>query len=360
MEEFATMSKASSKRSILIDFADKQLLVHEKTAQALGNAIAIAITLTLPRLLVLFQLCLPSLGQALHCMSQISRFRLDRERRLTSHLLETFLRADSISNVASRLIGTHLGMRRIRLGVRHRDFLLRCREMGMNFREDKLGFGVVCMILLALLAFYVCVQAIAIMTLGILSGNLGVPASPACGLWLPAKATDKMTVIATQEESRAVAYAKHTYSVAPSSCSLDGTFVTQNIQYQESRGHDCPFAPEHCLNHASAIILDSGMQSARILGLNSVEQYSFRKKITCAPLRSQRSSGSAPNGPDRISSLHNAGGQLDRARYGEPYDLMRVVDDEICDRNGYLHRYGNPSAQGEHQPTNLKENSIYI
>ena len=322
----------------LVNSPDKQLLVHEESAEIIINAIAVGNTLALPRLLIFIQIFLPYAVRSIRRMSHLTHRRPERDPgRVTSYALRTLQEAESIGSAMSGLTRDHLAMEHLELGAYSNHIMVRCRKIYSNFQEDRLGFSVVCLMVLALAAFYVGVQATAILTTGIMSSNYGIPASPLCREWLPAKYFDLSISIALEEAYEAVAYAEAQYSNATGWKPASG-FVRPKLDYQEYRDQACPFALEYCDGKKSAITLDTGIQDAKVLGFNTAERYSFRKKMTCAPLQSRRLGSLDLKETYNVSSLYGSMSQFYQANPGDSYDHMQVMRDEHCDHEGYFYR----------------------
>ena len=346
----------------LIQNADRQLLVHEETAQIITNAIAIATTLALPRILILIQLGLPCLVRATHRLNHQSE--PDRQPgRLTSHVLQTFQSAESIGSMASKLVHRHLGMPHIEIGVNKYGFRKRYHEIWANFLENRWAFSVLCLAVLALGALYIAIQTIAVLTAGIVSNSFGVSSLSTCGQWLPLgpltnETTPGPVMITADGEYEAIAYAETYYGTA-SPGRRTSEYARQKIDYQIYQNRPCPFAHEYCVGNNSALVMDTGMQSTRVLGINTAEQYFFRKEVTCAPLITQNSNASSSQELRNGIELHY------QARSGDPYVAMQVLKRERCERYGYQTRYAftgnkgmlmlNVSSRNFMLPVNIKE-----
>ena len=300
------------------------------TAQIVTNIIAVATTLALPRVLILVQLCSPAIVGALRRATQVILSRPEREpSRLTSHALDTFQNADSLGDAATRLTREHHGMRRIRMGVNKDTFKHYCHAIYSNFQEDSRGFSLICLTILALAAFYVGIQAIAILTAGIISTGYGVSTSPACGWWIPTVFGDPVGSFCTivtynrEAEYEALTYADTHYGKDPAGTG-GSEYVQQRIDYQEYTNKFCPFAYDYSISNNSGFLLDTGMQNARVLGINTAEQYHFRKQVICAPLIPPRSEKSVTHNATSVAEIYY------QATIGEPYNMMRVAKDSDC------------------------------
>lgn len=63
-------------------------------------------------------------------------------------------------------------------------------------------------------------------------------------------------------------------------------FYNQSIAYTENHWQKCPFISEICANGSnSAMILDTGLVDAKVVGINSPAHLQFRRTTACAPLR---------------------------------------------------------------------------
>ena len=320
----------------LIEYTDRQVLVHEETAQIITNTIAIATTLTLPRILILIQLGLPYVVRATRRLNHSS----EPERqsgRLTSHTLQTFQNAESIGSAASELVRRHLGMPHIEIGVNNHGFRTCCHEICTNFQENKWAFSILFLAVLTLGAFYIAIQIIAILTTGIVSNSFGVSNLSTCGLWLPLspftnETTQGPVMITADGFHEAIAYTEMFYGTATLG-RRSSEYANQKIDYRTYQNRPCPFAHEYCVGNSSALIMDTGVQSIRVLGINTAEQYFFRKRVACAPLVMEVSKNSS------FRELRNGIELSYQARSGDPYVMMQVMNSEKCERYGYQTRY---------------------
>ena len=162
----------------------------------------------------------------------------------------------------------------------------RCRNIYSNFQENRWGFSFICLAILGLGGFYVGIQSVAIFTTGIISGSFGLSTSPVCGQWMPFSNASKSSTATIEDEHEAIAYAESYYS--KSLFRTPGTeYVRRKIDFKSYQDEPCPFPHSYCVSNNSTLVLDSGMQSSRILGVNTAEEYFVRKRLDCAPLISQ-------------------------------------------------------------------------
>ena len=338
-----------------LKIVDRQLLVHEETAQIISNAIAVATTLALPRLLVLFQVSLPLILRTTRDLPRL--FPKRRRSRLTSHILETFRNADTIGAVASRLARRHLGMSHVSLNENDRHPQRRCHNLYVNFLEDTWAFSIICLGILFLGAFYLGIQAVAILTSCIVSTNLGLSSSPDCGWWVPPPVVSSKDsyqvppfVLPNEAHFESITDTRRYHGTASIS-SGDSTFASQPISYQENPRAPCPFNRKYCAGHEPAFLADTGYQNSKVLGINTAEQYLFRVQAACSPLHSQVSDailseeleipsldriseGISPMGNDFNKSIK----QSYRATPGDSYDAMQISLIRSCENYNYLYK----------------------
>ena len=99
--------------------------MHEETAQVITNTIAVATTLILPRLLVLLQLCMPSIARGIGNLSRFIRYGSERvPERLTLYALETVQEAGSIGAAARGLACEHLGMEYVEIAGKYNTMIV--------------------------------------------------------------------------------------------------------------------------------------------------------------------------------------------------------------------------------------------
>ncbi|MCJ1383780.1 hypothetical protein MMC17_006894 [Xylographa soralifera] len=82
----------------------------------------------------------------------------------------------------------------------------------------------------------------------------------------------------------ALTYADRCYgaNTATDGCNY---LYNQSISYTENPNDPCPFAGDVCLEGSrSALTLDTGWLDAKYLGINSEERFQFRRSTTCSPL----------------------------------------------------------------------------
>ena len=82
---------------------------------------------------------------------------------------------------------------------------------------------------------------------------------------------------------RSINHAETYYNATPTS-SPSSDYVSRRTQYQVFNNATCPFAQTCCISNGFALLMDTGYRNARILGVNTVKPYLFRKQATCAPL----------------------------------------------------------------------------
>ena len=328
-------------------------MLHEETAQIITNAIAVATTLTLPRLLVLLQVSLPFILKATRYLPRL--FPRRKRSRLTSHILETFRDAETIGVAASRLTRRHLGMQHVTLAENDPDFQRRYYNFFANFQEDKWTFSIICLGILSLGAFYIGMQAVAILTSGIVSGNFGLSNSPDCGWWIPPPVVSSTIpyqvppfVLPSEAHYESINYAERHYGTTSMS-SAGSAFVSQRISYKENLCAPCPFDHRCCAGENPAFLVDTGYQSSRILGINTAEQHLFRMQTVCTPLNSQLPNGTVPivlnsNSMERVPTSNASMDkksleQSFHARPGDSYNYMRITRNESCFNYNYLFKY---------------------
>ena len=181
-------------------------------------------------------------------------------------MLDTLRGADTIGSAATRLAHDHLGMQHITIGTAETTFRRRWYGIYTNFRDDRLGFSVVRLMVLTLGAFYVGVRATAILTAGITSSSFGLSTSSICGWWLPFGSTANNTkptskrfwYITTEDPFEAVNYAKSQYGTAVAG-NAASDYIVERIVYHNLSNQPCPFANKLCRYSNAAFGLDTGL-----------------------------------------------------------------------------------------------------
>ena len=293
---------------------------------------------------MLLQACLPLVvryGLRLKASIQGS---LEREPgRISSHALQTFQNAGSIGSAATGLASEHLAMQHVEVGASEQNFWTFIIQIQSNYQQDRWGFSIICLVVLALGAFYIGIQAMAILTAGIVSSSFGVPTSSGCGFWLPVDPVSddgySFGPTNTEEMYESIHYAEARYGGALLGMPGFET-VRQRIDYQVFHNGSCPFTVQCCLSNRSAITFDTGKQSAQVLGINTMEEYSFRRQLRCAPLIS-------PN-LNNFSSRETQNDVIEnhyKARPGDSYRSMQVLDRESCYDFRYCTKFGISSGK---------------
>ena len=340
---------------MLVDYADHQFLVREETVQAISNGVAVAVTLALPRLLILIQILLPILLSHISCLLQVIPSRsTNSPGRLTCNALQTFRSSSSVEEAVSRLTHEHLGMRHIQIEEEEPTYVKSCRQIMANFREDKRGFTLIGLSILSLLSFFIAVQTIAVVSQGIVSSRMALSNSDACGIWSPSSFSSlqnkSLTILLVDghfsEVDRYVADCYGEDSMAES-CSM---FSQRKIDYTATHNAPCPFAKDYCLGNNSAFELDTGIQDSLNLGINLKTRYYFRQKMVCAPLINTPEPSSIRSGlSEWLESHHMVDTEVHREwlewsdkRYGarpnESY-LSSQHPKSMCAEHGYQYRY---------------------
>jgi hypothetical protein len=70
---------------------------------------------------------------------------------------------------------------------------------------------------------------------------------------------------------------------SPSECRL---FPTKKLNWTATHNAACPFKEDICLEAGTAAyMLDTGLQSSRMLGINSQYELQWQHRTNCAPLK---------------------------------------------------------------------------
>ena len=262
--------------------------------------------------------------------------------------METFRNADSIGSAASELTQRHLAMKHLTLEDNNPYLLRRCCDIYFNFQEDKWTFSMIFLAVVSLGMFHVGIQAVAILTAGVVSSNFGVSSSPNCGYWYPravinvSKASDQLPqyVYPHEELYESISYAESYYGTASISSTVS-PYLSQRIEYQERSDASCPFDHRCCTSEDSALLMDTGYQSSTVLGINTAQQYFFRLRAVCSPLNAKDFGGTRPamlNTTNFEDDRDKIVKQYYHAKPGESYDTMPGMLYGSCDGYKYFFR----------------------
>jgi hypothetical protein len=229
MGKYVTIFHAPTLSLLLTMALGYQVLVTDETAQIISNTVAVALTLSLPRLLIFMKLLLPSRTRSQlprvqvrtaspsrnanlvplvelapgeeggeysaeeypdNPLPQASTFQLPRATyiphssgRITSGIERTLREASSFENGVARLGRNHLAMGRVALGENNDGIPKKWTHIINNLREDTWGFALVTALMLGLFALFLGEQIVAISAAGIVSRSYALSVSPNCGWW---------------------------------------------------------------------------------------------------------------------------------------------------------------------------------
>ncbi|KAI8626174.1 hypothetical protein F5Y19DRAFT_466563 [Xylariaceae sp. FL1651] len=144
--------------------------------------------------------------------------------------------------------------------------------------------------------------------------------SPHCGMWTIPEDTPVDIIQAvvssaiSQELDAAVNYAQQCYLPSQSFTTLNcGTFVQNHVNTTVKLNATCPFDQSICSSQDSNIELDTGyLDTHKIFGLNAPlrERFLWRKKVRCAPLRTDGFSSSFTDSLNQSYTRYSYGDNL--------------------------------------------------
>jgi hypothetical protein len=159
-----------------------------------------------------------------------------------------------------------------------------------------------------------------------------------CGFWVldneaGDKAQDLDDLYRLQKEARASHYARTCYNkpvvMAPTACNF---FYNQSIRFSTKSQQLCPFeSAEMCISRYSAVIFDTGLVDASVIGINARGTHKFRRKTTCSPLKMTEPYVRKVSPEDSNSTAFRYYyGETDNAEYtfntsGSPFDWLVPV-----------------------------------
>ena len=309
-----------------------QYLIPEKRANLISNAIAVTLTLALPRVYILFKRSIPSLLNFLNWIVQLEFLswlrqasssifekihgRLgrtssstlsvetpvelnaasypdeDRERRILTGTLATIQGSTTTEDAVSQLARRHLAMPRLTIGddALHPHSLRRTFE---NIAMEPGASGYILLFMFLLFAIYIGIQVIAVSSSFIIGGSAATIKSGACAYYVTGNWTNDWEIISFSAHHRhqssltelALTYAEACYQSTESTTPCPMA-ATRSIIHNTSTSSSCPFPNESMckFGNKSVFAMDSGFVQASRLGINSARRFEFRRRTTCSPV----------------------------------------------------------------------------
>ena len=332
-------------------YADAELaykyLVPERTATVVSNAIAVTLTLALPRLYIILIWLLSALAKlwrrsqwsdTLNSGQRLLRRFFDKlpstltnrsvfaetneiplplshrdvsghqyqDQRLCSGIQETLRSSATSEDAVSRLARSHLAMPRLTVGLggTRQNRLL---QLIQNLKEDPRGFASILALMLLLFAIYIGLQVMAISSSFIIGDSAAVINEGRCAYsvayWDDDWALNPSSVRSGfwgDLSELALKFEQTCYSGRPSMIPCRGV-LAPNLPYVSHSGTRCPFPePTMCkLGDSSAFTLDTGFLNSKILGINARTNFEFRRLTICAPVNNNDTFVSVSNPSDK-------------------------------------------------------------
>ena len=171
----------------------------------------------------------------------------------------------------------------------------------------------------------------------IASDRVGLVSSKHCGIWqldihAGKEAADRDDLDNYQKEARASQYARTCYNAPdpddPFSCRI---FYNQSIKFSTETDQPCPFASSELCSGGlySAVLFDTGLIDASVIGINAPETHKFRRTTTCSPLNMSEPYIVSPESMNN-TDYHYYYGAKDDIEYtfntsGRPFDWLVPV-----------------------------------
>ena len=309
-----------------------QYLVSDKTAAATSNAIAVTLTLALPRLYILIKRSVPhlvkfykrnahfltlylSLDPLKDLVYKVRRFigpttptvttedtllemgRIEssavqeQHRRIFTGFQQTLQESLNSEDAVSQLAQRHLAMARLTVD---NVSLHGVRRIIDNFAEDPKAFALISACMLLFFAICLGLQVVAISSTFIIGDSAALVKEGRCAYSISRK-DDYWNAGYERPNSRhgvygdlteeALKYAESCYSGRLSVAECRGV-LTQTLPYNITSNSTCPFpAKDMCsLGENSGYSLDTGFLDSKILGFNTRINFQLRRRTTCAPI----------------------------------------------------------------------------
>ena len=304
-----------------------QYLLSERNATLISNAVAVTLTLALPRVYVLLKCAITGLLTLHRLVGQrMTQTRLrgaskvffekvlasfgrspskiglnmaplevtsstqsegDREMRILVGTLETIQGSTTAEDAVSRLVRRHLAMPRLVIG----NGVFCLRRMVENVRDEPGASGQILVVIVLLFAIYVGLQVTAISS-GFIIGDSAAPIKEGtCAYYVTAghhwekhgSGADHGYLNSLADSTIGYTRACYHSTVFTNPCSRT---LTRTIFHNISSGSTCPFLNKAmCKNGDSSVsTMDLGFVDANSLGINSARKFDFRRRTTCSPV----------------------------------------------------------------------------
>ncbi|KAF2865671.1 hypothetical protein BDV95DRAFT_252406 [Massariosphaeria phaeospora] len=277
------------------DYASNRsyILWREQTTVMTSIAVAVTLTLTSPRFLVLLRRLV--LHNTKRKPPAIPLQNRSRGAEIAETVNEALDNDPAVERAAFRIWADYVCIGRIQLPTSLRSPLSSCLSGPIdNFKNDPLRTTMFAFTSATLFTLFVCYQAIAVCANRIVGPGIATSANPHAGAWYPGildrslmentSTFPAMTDFHTELMFKAVAYADNCYTTKGTEREC-GLFYRPRIDYQETHNASCPFEDEMCLiGRNGAYELDTRFLDAKILGINDKHTVSFRLRKVCAPL----------------------------------------------------------------------------
>ena len=303
-----------------------QYLLSERNATLISNAVAVTLTLALPRVYVLLKCAITGLLTLHRLVGQrMTQTRLrgaskvffekvlasfgrspskiglnmaplevtsstqsegDREMRILVGTLETIQGSTTAEDAVSRLVRRHLAMPRLVIG----NGVFCLRRMVENVRDEPGASGQILVVIVLLFAIYVGLQVTAISS-GFIIGDSAAPIKGGtCAYYVTAghlnwekhgSGADHGYQNSLADSTIGYTRACYHSNVFTNLCSRT---LSRTILHNTSSGSTCPFPNKAmCKNGDSSVFtMDSDFVDANSLGINSPRKSEFRRRTTCS------------------------------------------------------------------------------
>ena len=146
-------------------------------------------------------------------------------------------------------------------------------RLWINFLQKPLDYLASVLFSVLLIGVFVAESTGPVLSSNIIGDTIALVASQQCGS------------LCYSDGTKAFDYSRQCYNAKSGK---DGctSFLNQSITFKESSKKSCPFAEEICaFKNVSAVIFDTGLVDAKLLGINSATQLQFRRRSACLPLK---------------------------------------------------------------------------
>jgi len=260
----------------------QRFLISKSNAVFLASFLGVFVTLVSTRLWVLYSALVRWVFKRIVRSSSGTRPLRNETIPLLSRSTNAGRSHIQISEVADEVL--HLEHRsHSDIGYSIRLFMNVCK-LCKNFNSHRGEIALELGLALSLFALFALAMICGIFSANVVLDSVALCKSPHCGHWGPIQGfgikTDLTSVRLNKLlQNAAAAQAAQCYRERNDRCS---DLISSHLSYTRDFNVSCPLNGDVCLT--DAFRMDTGYQSAMVLGVSSSERFFFRRSTTCAPI----------------------------------------------------------------------------